>query len=174
MIDEELDHEFTKKFIDGFLKGIDFGVFREYTRMAISFNHEQELFALESLSELLGRRVQKDLAFIFGISLLENCLHKNIVLSLEELRSKTIDFLDLNVKEHNCLINNNIKTVGQILDKTYYDLLRLRGFGEKGATLLKIEMKSQLYRYKIHDSSVKDINLFKTLKETSLMDKSLV
>ena len=45
--------------------------------------------------------------------------------------SQPIDFLDLSVRTRNCLFNAGLKTVGDLIQKSEIDLLKLKNFGRK-------------------------------------------
>ena len=47
----------------------------------------------------------------------------------EQNLNKSINELGLSVRSYNCLINAGIKTVGQLVEQSAYDLLRLKNFG---------------------------------------------
>ncbi|HQN28497.1 MAG TPA: DNA-directed RNA polymerase subunit alpha C-terminal domain-containing protein, partial [Mesotoga sp.] len=47
------------------------------------------------------------------------------------LTSKRVEELDLSVRSLNCLKRDKINTIGDLIDKTEADLLKIRNFGEK-------------------------------------------
>jgi DNA-directed RNA polymerase subunit alpha len=57
--------------------------------------------------------------------------------SLGENFSKSIDELELSVRAYNCLKNANIKTIGELVRKTEYEMLRTKNFGRKSLNEIK-------------------------------------
>jgi DNA-directed RNA polymerase subunit alpha len=58
-------------------------------------------------------------------------------LSLNENLLKSIDELELSVRAYNCLKNANIKTIGELVRKTEYEMLRTKNFGRKSLNEIK-------------------------------------
>lgn len=48
-----------------------------------------------------------------------------------DLRNKPVDELELTVRTYHCLKNANIQTIGELLARTEWDLLRSKTFGRK-------------------------------------------
>ncbi len=48
-----------------------------------------------------------------------------------DLANKPLEFLDLSIRTHNSLIRSGIKTVGELLEATPQDLMRVRNFGKR-------------------------------------------
>ena len=59
---------------------------------------------------------------------------------LDELLSKSVDILDLSVRAKNCLESENLQTLGDLVQMTESDILKVRNFGK---TSLK-EVKTKL------------------------------
>jgi DNA-directed RNA polymerase subunit alpha len=57
--------------------------------------------------------------------------------SLNENLMKSIDELELSVRAYNCLKNANIKTIGDLVQKTEYEMLRTKNFGRKSLNEIK-------------------------------------
>jgi DNA-directed RNA polymerase subunit alpha len=57
--------------------------------------------------------------------------------SLNENLLKSIDELELSVRAYNCLKNANIKTIGDLVQKTEYEMLRTKNFGRKSLNEIK-------------------------------------
>lgn len=57
--------------------------------------------------------------------------------SLNDNLLKSIDELELSVRAHNCLKNANIKTIGDLIRKTEYEMLRTKNFGRKSLNEIK-------------------------------------
>lgn len=57
--------------------------------------------------------------------------------SLNENLLKSIDELELSVRAFNCLKNANIKTIGDLVQKTEYEMLRTKNFGRKSLNEIK-------------------------------------
>jgi DNA-directed RNA polymerase subunit alpha len=62
---------------------------------------------------------------------------------LRELLSRSVDELELSVRSGNCLKASNIKTLGDLVQKTEYEMLKFKNFGKKS---LK-EIEEVLARY---------------------------
>lgn len=52
-----------------------------------------------------------------------------------------IRILDLSVKSYNCLINSNIKTVGDLIEKSEEDLLAIKNLGKKCVREIRENLK---------------------------------
>jgi DNA-directed RNA polymerase alpha subunit len=59
---------------------------------------------------------------------------------LKEVLAKSIDELELTVRSHNCLSAENIKTIGQLMSITEYDLLKFPNLGRKSLKEIKEEL----------------------------------
>jgi DNA-directed RNA polymerase subunit alpha len=57
--------------------------------------------------------------------------------SLNENLLKGIDELELSVRAHNCLKNANIKTIGDLVQRTEHEMLRTKNFGRKSLNEIK-------------------------------------
>lgn len=57
--------------------------------------------------------------------------------SLNENLMKSIDELELSVRAYNCLKNANIKTIGDLVQKTEHEMLRTKNFGRKSLNEIK-------------------------------------
>jgi DNA-directed RNA polymerase subunit alpha len=57
--------------------------------------------------------------------------------SLNENLLKSIDELELSVRAYNCLKNANIKTIGDLVQKTEHEMLRTKNFGRKSLNEIK-------------------------------------
>lgn len=57
--------------------------------------------------------------------------------ALNENLSRNIDELELSVRAYNCLKNANIKTIGDLVQKTEYEMLRTKNFGRKSLNEIK-------------------------------------
>ncbi|MDR2760730.1 MAG: DNA-directed RNA polymerase subunit alpha [Rickettsiales bacterium] len=61
--------------------------------------------------------------------------------SLNTEFNKKIDEMELSVRAYNCLISENIKYVGDLIQKTEFDMLRLPNFGKKSLNELRENLK---------------------------------
>jgi DNA-directed RNA polymerase subunit alpha len=50
---------------------------------------------------------------------------------------KTVDELELSVRAHNCLKNADIRTIGDLVQRSEYDMLRTKNFGRKSLNEIK-------------------------------------
>lgn len=57
--------------------------------------------------------------------------------SINENLSKSVDELELSVRASNCLKNANIKTIGELVQKTEYEMLKTKNFGRKSLNEIK-------------------------------------
>lgn len=57
--------------------------------------------------------------------------------SLSENLLKSIDELELSVRAYNCLKNANIKTIGDLVQKTEHEMLKTKNFGRKSLNEIK-------------------------------------
>lgn len=70
--------------------------------------------------------------------------------------SKNIDELELSVRAHNCLKNANIKTIGDLVQKTEHEMLKTKNFGRKSLN----EIKGILTSMGLHFGMRTDFNEF--------------
>jgi len=56
---------------------------------------------------------------------------------LRELLERTVDELELSVRSHNCLKNANIRTIGELVQKTESEILKTKNFGRKSLNEIK-------------------------------------
>ncbi len=56
---------------------------------------------------------------------------------LKELLTKSVEELEFSVRAANCLRNANIKTIGDLVQKTEAEMLKYRNFGRKSLTEIK-------------------------------------
>ena len=61
--------------------------------------------------------------------------------SLMNVLNKKIDEMELSVRSYNCLINEGIKYIGNLVQKSESDMLRLPNFGKKSLNELKENLK---------------------------------
>lgn len=57
--------------------------------------------------------------------------------ALNENLSRSIDELELSVRAYNCLKNANIKSIGELVQKTEHEMLRTKNFGRKSLNEIK-------------------------------------
>lgn len=57
--------------------------------------------------------------------------------SFNENLLKNVDELELSVRASNCLKNANIKTIGELVQKTEYEMLKTKNFGRKSLNEIK-------------------------------------
>ena len=63
-------------------------------------------------------------------------------LHLNENLTKNIDELELSVRAHNCLKNANIKTIGDLVQRTEHEMLKTKNFGRKSLNEIKVILTS--------------------------------
>lgn len=56
---------------------------------------------------------------------------------LRELLDRSVDELELSVRSHNCLKNANIRTIGELVQKTESEILKTKNFGRKSLNEIK-------------------------------------
>ncbi len=56
---------------------------------------------------------------------------------LRELLERSVDELELSVRSHNCLKNANIRTIGELVQKTESEILKTKNFGRKSLNEIK-------------------------------------
>lgn len=56
---------------------------------------------------------------------------------LRELLSRSVDELELSVRSHNCLKNANIRSIGELVQKTESEILKTKNFGRKSLNEIK-------------------------------------
>ena len=56
---------------------------------------------------------------------------------LREMLSRSVDELELSVRSHNCLKNANIRTIGELVQKTESEILKTKNFGRKSLNEIK-------------------------------------
>jgi DNA-directed RNA polymerase subunit alpha len=57
--------------------------------------------------------------------------------ALYEKLGKSVDELELSVRSYNCLKNANIRTIGELVQKTESDMLKTKNFGRKSLNEIK-------------------------------------
>ena len=62
---------------------------------------------------------------------------------LNENLNRSVDELDLSVRSYNCLKNANIRTIGELVQKTEAEMLKTKNFGRKSLTEIK-ELLSEM------------------------------
>ncbi len=104
-------------------------------------------FARKSLNEV--KEVLSFMGFSLGMKI--DSAPSAPAPSLDERLSRPIDELELSVRSANCLASSNIKTIGDLVQKTEAELLRVKNLGRKplreikevlGAIGLSLGMKS--------------------------------
>ena len=56
---------------------------------------------------------------------------------LRELLDRSVDELELSVRSHNCLKNANIRSIGELVQKTESEILKTKNFGRKSLNEIK-------------------------------------
>ena len=56
---------------------------------------------------------------------------------LREMLERSVDELELSVRSHNCLKNANIRTIGELVQKTESEILKTKNFGRKSLNEIK-------------------------------------
>jgi DNA-directed RNA polymerase alpha subunit len=85
-------------------------------------------YARIRMADPKGETANKDEAVVKGEQL------------LKEVFAKSIDELELTVRSHNCLSAENIKTIGQLMSITEYDLLKFPNLGRKSLKEIREEL----------------------------------
>ncbi len=55
----------------------------------------------------------------------------------QEYLGRSVDELELSVRAYNCLKNANIRTIGELVQRTEQDMLRTKNFGRKSLNEIK-------------------------------------
>jgi len=66
---------------------------------------------------------------------------------LNEHLGKSVEELELSVRAQNCLKNANIKTIGELVQKTEHDMLKTKNFGRKSLNEIKEILTSMGLRF---------------------------
>jgi len=66
---------------------------------------------------------------------------------LNEHLGKSVEELELSVRAQNCLKNANIKTIGELVQKTEHDMLKTKNFGRKSLNEIKEILNSMGLRF---------------------------
>ena len=56
---------------------------------------------------------------------------------INENLSRSVEELELSVRSYNCLKNANIKTIGELVQKTEAEMLKTKNFGRKSLNEIK-------------------------------------
>ena len=56
---------------------------------------------------------------------------------LYERLAKSVDEMELSVRSYNCLKNANIRTIGELVQKTEVEMLKTKNFGRKSLNEIK-------------------------------------
>jgi len=57
--------------------------------------------------------------------------------ALYERLAKSVDEMELSVRSYNCLKNANIRTIGELVQKTEVEMLKTKNFGRKSLNEIK-------------------------------------
>jgi len=71
-------------------------------------------------------------------------------------RNTSIDELELSVRTYNCLKNANIRTLGELVEKSEPELLKTKNFGRKSLNELKEILASMGLRLGMRDDDHDD------------------
>jgi DNA-directed RNA polymerase subunit alpha len=82
-------------------------------------------YARIRMADPKGETANKDEAVVKGEQL------------LKEVLAKSIDELELTVRSENCLASENIYTIGALVSKTEYDVLKIANLGRKSLKEIK-------------------------------------
>ena len=55
----------------------------------------------------------------------------------QEKLSKSVDEMELSVRSYNCLKNANIRTIGELVQKTENEMLKTKNFGRRSLNEIK-------------------------------------
>ena len=61
---------------------------------------------------------------------------------LKNILSKEIDEMELSVRSYNCLVNEGVRYIADLVQKSEIDVMRLPNFGKKSLNELKESLKS--------------------------------
>jgi DNA-directed RNA polymerase subunit alpha len=56
---------------------------------------------------------------------------------MSEVLNRSVEELELSLRTHNCLKNANIRTIGELVQKTEAEMLRTKNFGRKSLNEIK-------------------------------------
>lgn len=93
--------------------------------------------AISLASELLGDHLRTFSAFETRIEQREEAAAPEVDPRLAEMLSKPIEELDLSVRSANCLKNANIRTLGDLVQRTEREMLSTKNFGRKSLDEIK-------------------------------------
>jgi DNA-directed RNA polymerase subunit alpha len=93
--------------------------------------------AISLAAELLGDHLRIFSAFETRIEEREEAAAPDVDPRLAEMLSKPIEELDLSVRSANCLKNANIRTLGDLVQRTEREMLSTKNFGRKSLDEIK-------------------------------------
>ncbi len=114
-----------------------------YDRLVLNVKTNGTTPAKETLS--LAAKILDDHAKLF-INLCENVENMETTLEPDEPDprdthlEKTIEELDLSVRSYNCLKRAGIHTVGDLIEKSEYEMLKVRNLGQKSLDEVKLKL----------------------------------
>ena len=98
----------------------------------------------EALS-LAAKKIQSQMSEMVDESKLVKRIHAEEEPELDPFLLKTIEELDLTVRSANCLKSENLRYIGELVQKTESQLMRTSNFGKKSLTEIKDKLSSYGY-----------------------------
>lgn len=93
-----------------------------------------------------------------------NCDNDSVKLGFNENLLKRVDEMELSVRAYNCLVNENILYIADLVKKTEAEMLKLTNFGRKSLNELKDNLKSMGLSFGMNLDSI-DSELTKELSK---------
>jgi len=122
------------------VEGARVGQVTDYDKLVIEVWTNGAVSPQESISlasELLGDHLRIFSAFEARGEQIEETVAPSVDPRLAEMLSKPIEELDLSVRSANCLKNANIRTLGDLVQRTEREMLSTKNFGRKSLDEIK-------------------------------------
>ncbi|MBI4155996.1 MAG: hypothetical protein HY507_02065 [Candidatus Zambryskibacteria bacterium] len=112
-----------------------------YIKLSLGVNGRQYSFPLPKVAAIFQAGSTDLLEALETLS--SKVLESDIEPELQEKLAKSIDELELSVRSYNCFKNADIRTVGELVEKSEENLLAIKNFNHKCLT----EVKEILHSY---------------------------
>ena len=112
----------------------------DYDKLTVEVWTDGSVTARDAIS--LGAKLIRDHLTIFlnletPVEVTQEQLETDSVAVTNEHLEKSVEELELSVRSYNCLKNANIRTIGELVQKSEADMLRTKNFGRKSLNEIK-------------------------------------
>ena len=112
----------------------------DYDKLTVDVWTDGSVTARDAIS--LGAKLIRDHLTIFlnletPVEATQEQLETDSVAVTNEHLEKSVEELELSVRSYNCLKNANIRTIGELVQKSEADMLRTKNFGRKSLNEIK-------------------------------------